>query len=1044
MATLATDISNFISRAQSKIVYYGNEISENGLNGQDTKIMVGHIQELSAALSFIQDIRNDQTNNQKYELLGYMGHKYNLNRMPVAYFQESQLIHQTIVYESSNSPGTASPLTTKGDLYTYGSSNARLAVGANDRYLKADSTQTVGLVWGDFGTDVRATTLTGYVSGAGTITTADTILTAIQKLNGNISAISYPVTSVFGRTGAITATSGDYTTAQITEVTNLFFTNARAIASTLTGYTSGAGTVSSSDSVLSAIQKLNGNTTAVAADLVTNYMPLIGADITGSGFVLTADSFQVFSGSAGVDLYYEDGAKYAEIQVLTSLTKPTVYIEAGDATNSVLFEINNTIAKIRSDNSGFIGLQYNGDYTASFATRSLIDKGYLDGRISSTAYTVGGWSSTTIAPSRSAVASQFVAIEAQFNIRTSKNAVRVATTANITLSGNQTIDGISVLTGDRVLVKNQSSGADNGIYVCDTSTWIRSVDSDASFEILGATIYVVAGTANGGKLFSNTNTTVPTLGSTSLTYAQLGNSGTVTSVTGTASRISVATGTTTPVIDIDAAYVGQASITTLGTITTGVWSGTVIVDGKIASALTGKTYNGLTVTTTTATLTLAGNLITTGAFNTTFAQGATSTVTMPTYSGNMVLSNGALTTNRIPYMSASGLIDNSAFTANPASGYHRWGAGGSAFVSTFALEINASSQAWQVYNVNNLTTSSCAFICSNANGVGVGTGVQVLMRVLGASFSSGNMNIAATGQLQMSGGDLHIGINTAHSIGIWANNIQYGKFSSGGLLYLGGSSTAGSQLELKPGASTIGLIIGQTSGTADLTQWKSSSPATISSVNYLGGLVIGDTTEATTATATCSALFAGGVGINKKLFVTGATTLTNLAGTGTRMVTTSSTGLLSSAYFPYTIKSEYANVTLPFNAATDFYSTTMPAATLLNNGDFIEVEYTIDIPVGGQDAAGTLEVYFAGISILSQTLVSSGKYRIGATIVRVDATTVRVTSSTIGGTISYSEQTVANLTSNTTVVKGVMTTTATATVDSNARMGRIKFFPKEA
>jgi len=71
--------------------------------------------------------------------------------------------------------------------------------------------------------------------------------------------ISFPVTSVFGRTGAITAQSGDYTTTQVTEGTNLYFTNARAIGSTLTGYTSGSGTITSSDSILSAIQKLNGN-----------------------------------------------------------------------------------------------------------------------------------------------------------------------------------------------------------------------------------------------------------------------------------------------------------------------------------------------------------------------------------------------------------------------------------------------------------------------------------------------------------------------------------------------------------------------------------------------------------------------------------------------------------------------------------------------------------------------------------------------------------------------------------------------------------------
>lgn len=59
-------------------------------------------------------------------------------------------------------------------------------------------------------------------------------------------------------------------------------------------------------------------------------------------------------------------------------------------------------------------------------------------------------------------------------------------------------------------------------------------------------------------------------------------SGTVTSVSGTANRIS-STGGSTPVIDIDAAYVGQTSITTLGTITTGVWSGTAIALNKIAT-----------------------------------------------------------------------------------------------------------------------------------------------------------------------------------------------------------------------------------------------------------------------------------------------------------------------------------------------------------------------------------------------------------------------------------------------------------------------------
>lgn len=67
------------------------------------------------------------------------------------------------------------------------------------------------------------------------------------------------VTSVFGRVDVVIAQSGDYNTSQVTESGSLYFTNARAIAATLTGYAAGAGTISSSDTILQGIQKLAGN-----------------------------------------------------------------------------------------------------------------------------------------------------------------------------------------------------------------------------------------------------------------------------------------------------------------------------------------------------------------------------------------------------------------------------------------------------------------------------------------------------------------------------------------------------------------------------------------------------------------------------------------------------------------------------------------------------------------------------------------------------------------------------------------------------------------
>lgn len=81
-----------------------------------------------------------------------------------------------------------------------------------------------------------------------------------------------------------------------------------------------------------------------------------------------------------------------------------------------------------------------------------------------------------------------------------KDPVRVATTANITLSGTQTIDGVSVVAGDRVLVKNQSTSANNGIYIVASGAWTRATDADENSELQrGVQVYVQYGTVNGGN-----------------------------------------------------------------------------------------------------------------------------------------------------------------------------------------------------------------------------------------------------------------------------------------------------------------------------------------------------------------------------------------------------------------------------------------------------------------------------------------------------------------------------------------------------------------
>jgi hypothetical protein len=104
----------------------------------------------------------------------------------------------------------------------------------------------------------------------------------------------------------------------------------------------------------------------------------------------------------------------------------------------------------------------------------------------------------------------------------SPSPVRVATTANITLSGTQTIDGVSVIAGDRVLVKNQTTGSQNGIYVVASGSWTRANDADTSAKVKGGmAVRVLEGTTQGSTCWMLTTTGAITLGSTSLTFTQL-------------------------------------------------------------------------------------------------------------------------------------------------------------------------------------------------------------------------------------------------------------------------------------------------------------------------------------------------------------------------------------------------------------------------------------------------------------------------------------------------------------------------------------------
>ena len=149
---------------------------------------------------------------------------------------------------------------------------------------------------------------------------------------------------------------------------------------------------------------------------------------------------------------------------------------------------------------------------------------------------------------------------------------------------------MTLIAQDRVLVKNQTAALQNGFYKVTTvgsgsTNWVltRTPDADAADELTaGAFTFAEEGTDNGDNGYVLSTDGAVTLGTTAITFEQFSGAGQITAgngltksgntinAVGTANRISV----TADTIDIASSYVGQATITTLGTIASGTWAAT--------------------------------------------------------------------------------------------------------------------------------------------------------------------------------------------------------------------------------------------------------------------------------------------------------------------------------------------------------------------------------------------------------------------------------------------------------------------------------------
>lgn len=448
-----------------------------------------------------------------------------------------------------------------------------------------------------------------------------------------------------------------------------------------------------------------------------------------------------------------------------------------------------------------------------------------------------------------------------------KGSVICATTANITLSGTQTIDGVAVVAGNRVLVKNQTTTNQNGIYVVAAGSWTRATDMDAWTEVPGAFCFVEQGSTYADTGWACTADAGGTLGTTAITWAQFSGAGTYIAgngltltgstfdVVGTTDRISVAADS----IDISANYVGQTSITTLGTVATGTWSATTIAvnkggtgqttytDGQLLIGnSTGNTLSkatltqgsGITITNGAGTISIAnaspmvypgagipnstgsawGTSYTTSGSGTVVALATGASLTTPSLSGETFSTSAAVTAGTNAQGQGALTSDYNIITttaANPS--------GVTLPTATTGRRILIINKGTNAINIYPATGGSIDALAANAS---ISLAVGGVMEFVAASttqwYSSFNLSVTGTGVSTISFG----------STGLTPSSATAGAISVAGTLVVGNGGTGLSTITSNGivygnGTSAVGVTA---AGTYDAT----NSIGQILSVNSSG------------------------------------------------------------------------------------------------------------------------------------------------------------------------------------------------------------------
>ncbi|RIZ67066.1 MAG: hypothetical protein D0531_01110 [Methylococcales bacterium] len=487
-----------------------------------------------------------------------------------------------------------------------------------------------------------------------------------------------------------------------------------------------------------------------------------------------------------------------------------------------------------------------------------------------------------------------------------KAACAVGTTANITLSGLQTIDGYTTLAGNRVLVKNQSSSQFNGIYIASASAWTRAVDMDVWSEVSGAyTVLLNGGQSNTGWVCTATQT--GTINVTAMPWVQFSGANTYYAGTGLTLASNTFSITNT---GVSAATYGSASIVPViavnaqGQITSASNSTISIAPSQINATIPNSGLTNSSITVNGSTIALGGSAtitanttnaltIGTGLTGTSYNGSVATTIaidsTVVTLSGSQTLTNKTLTAPVISTITNTGTLTlpttsdtlvgratsdtltNKTIAAgsNTITGLTNSNLSGTAGITN----ANLANSSITVNSTSISLGSSGTITANTTNVLTIGTGLS------GTSFNGSTaVTIANTGVLSFSAG----------TTGFTPSTATTGAITLGGTLGLSNGGTNAS-LTAVAGAvpySTASALALTAAGTTGQVLTSQGTSAPIWSNNSATITVTDDTSSATVEYPTLARITTGSL----NTVYTSSTKLSYVSSTGTLSATVFSGG----------------------------------------------------------------------------------------------------------------------------------------------------------